>query len=67
MAAQVIKFMIATAAAIVLARLLTPQDFGLIGMVVIVTNFIGMFQYLGLSSATVRWPELNHQQVSTLF
>jgi PST family polysaccharide transporter len=26
-----------------------------------------MFQYLGLSTATVKWSELNHQQVSTLF
>jgi len=65
--AQVLKFGIATAATIVLARLLTPQDYGLIGMVVIVTNFVGMFQYLGLSTATMRWSELNHQQVSTLF
>jgi len=36
-------------------------------MVVIITNFVGMFQYLGLSTATVRWSELNHEQVSTLF
>jgi O-antigen/teichoic acid export membrane protein len=65
--AQVLKFAIATAATIVLARLLTPQDYGLIGMVVIITNFVGMFQYMGLSTATMRWSELNHQQVSTLF
>ena len=65
--AQVLKFAIATAATIVLARLLTPQDYGLIGMVVIVVNFVGMFPFLGLSTATMRWSKLNHQQVSTLF
>lgn len=65
--AQVFKFIFSTAATIVLARLLTPQDYGLIGMVVIITNFVGMFQYLGLSTATVRWSTLNHEQVSTLF
>jgi PST family polysaccharide transporter len=65
--AQVFKFVFSTAATIVLARLLTPQDYGLIGMVVIITNFVGMFQYLGLSTATVSWSKLNHEQVSTLF
>ncbi len=67
LSAQVFKFAFATAATIMLARLLTPQDYGLIGMVVIITNFVGMFQYLGLSTATIRWSELNHEQVSTLF
>jgi len=67
LSAQVFKFVFSTAVTIVLARLLTPQDYGLIGMVVIITNFVGMFQYLGLSTATVRWSELNHKQVSTLF
>ena len=65
--AQVFKFVLSTVAAIVLARLLTPDDYGLIGMVAILVNFVGMFQYLGLSTATVKWAELNHQQVSTLF
>src|SRR3977135_441483 len=36
-------------------------------MVSILINFVGMFQYLGLSTATVRWSELSHKQVSTLF
>jgi O-antigen/teichoic acid export membrane protein len=67
LSAQVLKFVISTAATIVLARMLTPQDYGLIGMVVIITNFVGMFQYMGLSTATVKWAELSHPQVSTLF
>jgi PST family polysaccharide transporter len=65
--AQVLKFLLSTATAIILARLLMPEDYGLIGMVAIIVGFLGMFQYLGLSSATVRWAELSHQQVSTLF
>jgi O-antigen/teichoic acid export membrane protein len=67
LAAQFVKFVTSTAAAIVLARLLTPQDYGLIGMVAIIVNFVGMFQYLGLSTATVKWSQLDHKQVSTLF
>ncbi len=65
--AQGFKFVLSTVAAIALARLLAPEDYGLIGMVAILVNFVGMFQYLGLSTATVRWAELNHKQVSTLF
>ena len=41
--AQVCKFVLSTLSAIVLARLLTPQDYGLIGMVAIVVGFLGMF------------------------
>jgi PST family polysaccharide transporter len=67
LSAQVFKFVFSTVATIVLARLLTPEDYGLIGMVAILINFVGMFQYMGLSTATVKWSELNHQQVSTLF
>jgi O-antigen/teichoic acid export membrane protein len=67
LSAQVFKFVLSTATAIVLARLLMPEDYGLIGMVAIVVGFLGMFQYLGLSTATVKWSQLSHQQVSTLF
>src|SRR6266571_3532467 len=67
MTAQGFKFVFSTVATIALARLLTPEDYGLIGMVAILINFVGMFQYLGLSTATVKWAELNHRQVSTLF
>jgi len=67
MSAQILKFVLTTVAAIALARLLTPDDYGLIAMVAILVNFVGMFQYLGLSTATVKWAELTHQQVSTLF
>jgi PST family polysaccharide transporter len=67
LSAQVIKFVTSTAAAIVLARLLTPEDYGLIGLVAIIVNFVGMFQYLGLATATIKWEQLNHRQVSNLF
>ena len=67
LAAQVCKFALSTTTAIVLARLLAPEDYGLIGMVAIFVGFLGMFQYLGLPTATVKWSELSHPQVSTLF
>jgi len=38
----------------VLARLLTPEEFGLIAMVTAVTGFVMMFKDMGLSMATVQ-------------
>lgn len=67
LAAQVGKFLISTAATIVLARLLTPEDYGLIGMVAILVSFFMMFQYLGLPTATIKWAHLDHHVVSELF
>jgi PST family polysaccharide transporter len=60
-------FVMRTASIIVLARLLTPQDYGLVAMVTIITNFVMMFKDMGLSMATIQKAELNHSQVSTLF
>jgi PST family polysaccharide transporter len=66
-AAQGIKFIVSMSSTIVLARLLTPQDYGLIGMVIVIIGFISMFKDLGLSLATVQRAEITHHQVSTLF
>lgn len=65
--AQGLKFVIQTATTIVMARLLSPQDFGLQGMVVVVTGFLGLFQDAGLGMATVQRLEVTHEQTSTLF
>ncbi|RME38853.1 MAG: lipopolysaccharide biosynthesis protein [Planctomycetota bacterium] len=64
---QACKFLIALGGLMVLARLLTPVDFGLLGMVVAVTGFLMLFKDLGLSMATIQRPDLTHEQVSTLF
>lgn len=67
MTAQVIKFVLITASTVVLARLLTPEDFGLIAMVTVVVNFAQMFKDAGLSMATVQKDRISHEQISTLF
>jgi PST family polysaccharide transporter len=64
---QGLKFTISMVATVVLARLLSPQDYGLIGMVIVITGFISMFKDVGLSVVTVQREEINHQQISTLF
>lgn len=65
--AQGAKFVVQTATVMVLARLLSPEDFGLQGMVVVVTGLLGLFRDAGLGLATVQRHEVTHQQVSTLF
>lgn len=60
-------FLLTMVSAVVLARLLTPQDFGLVAMIAPLLTFMGFFRDLGLSTATVQQSEINHEQVSTLF
>jgi len=67
MAAQGARFFLQMGSTVVLARLLTPQDYGLIAMVTAVTGFVAMFKDMGLSMATVQRAEINHGQISTLF
>jgi len=67
MTAQVIKFLLYTGSVVVLARLLTPQDYGLVAMVTAVSGFVALFKDMGLSMATIQKAEINHSQVSTLF
>jgi O-antigen/teichoic acid export membrane protein len=53
--------------AVVLARLLTPDDFGLVGMVSVFINFLFIFKDIGLSHATIQKDEITRPQISTLF
>jgi len=64
---QVTRFLLHTLSIVFLARILTPGDFGLIGMVVAVTGFIMMFKDLGLPTVTLQREEISHAQVSNLF
>jgi O-antigen/teichoic acid export membrane protein len=64
---QGLKFLIGMIATVVLARLLTPQDYGLIGMAAVIIGFVSIFKDLGLSAATIQRAEINTAQISTLF
>jgi len=65
--AQGAKFVLNFLAAAVLARLLNPRDFGLVGMVLGVTALVGVFTQLGLSIATIQREKITQAQVSNLF
>jgi PST family polysaccharide transporter len=67
MTAQGVRFVLQIAGTMILARLLTPNDYGLIAMVAVVVGFAGMFKDAGLSMATVQKDKITHEQISTLF
>jgi O-antigen/teichoic acid export membrane protein len=51
----------------ILARLLSPRDFGLVAMSTALTGFIGILQDAGLVSAAIQARELSAKQSGTLF
>ncbi len=52
---------------IILARLLSPSDFGLVGMTAIVIGFITLFKDLGTSAAVIQRKDLSEQLLSSIF
>jgi PST family polysaccharide transporter len=66
-ASQVVMFVLRLASIMVLARLIGPEHFGLIGMVTALTVLIEKFEDLGMGDAVVQRREITHEQVSNLF
>lgn len=52
---------------IILARLLYPEEFGIVGMAAIFTGFISRFNELGLSAAIIQRKNVNEIHLSTSF
>jgi O-antigen/teichoic acid export membrane protein len=61
------SFVLRTVSMVILARLLAPADFGLVGMVMACTGFLGLVQDAGLSMATIQRAVITRAQTSTLF
>src|SRR5262245_21928574 len=55
------------AAAVILARLLTPEDFGLVAIVLVLTSFAPGLIDLGLGDAVAQRAKISQAQVSSLF
>jgi len=51
----------------ILARLLDPVDFGLLGMVTAFTGVLSLFRDFGLSAASIQRTDVTEDQASTLF
>jgi O-antigen/teichoic acid export membrane protein len=65
--AQAATFVIRVGSLMLLARLLEPKDFGLVGMVTAVIGVLNLFRDFGLSTATVQRTTISDGQISTLF
>ena len=52
---------------VLLARLLLPEDFGSLAIIVSVTNYATLFIQSGLSTAIVQKEDLDRTDISTLF
>jgi len=66
-AAGLADFVLRISSTAILARLILPQQFGLIMMVTAVTAIADQFRDLGLSTVTVQRKEISHQEVTNLF
>jgi O-antigen/teichoic acid export membrane protein len=65
--AQAANFLLRIGSLMILARLLNPKDFGLVGMVTAFTGVLNLFRDFGLSTATVQRNTVTEEQISTLF
>ena len=52
---------------VVLARLLSPREFGLIAMVTVITGFAGIFAEFGFSAALIQKQEVQPEHLSSVF
>jgi O-antigen/teichoic acid export membrane protein len=66
-AAQAMKFILRVVSTAILARLVTPEEFGLVAMTGIISGFVGLLASTGLGQATVQRDRITHAQISALF
>src|SRR5882724_10234393 len=67
MVAQAANFVFRIGSLMILARLLDPKDFGLVGMVTAFTGVLNLFRDFGLSTAAVQRATVSEEQMSTLY
>ena len=67
MSAQLIKIIVQVGGVVVLARLLTPGDYGLVAMVTSVVGVAEIFRDFGLSAAAIQAKTLSRRQRDNLF
>ena len=67
MSGSVLSMLISIGSTAILARLLIPEYFGLIGMVMALTTIFERFKELGLHTATVQRKDISYEQITNLF
>jgi PST family polysaccharide transporter len=66
-AGQAVQTVLTFGSVAILARVLTPDDFGLVAMAGAVNALFSMFRDAGLATVTVQRARLTHAQVSNMF
>ncbi|MEO0685125.1 MAG: oligosaccharide flippase family protein, partial [Cyanobacteria bacterium J06649_11] len=64
---QIAKLVLTLLSTMLIARILKPEDFGLIAIARIGTNFTSLFGDLGLPMATIQKVNIDDQEISNLF
>ena len=64
---QTANFILRFGSTAVLARLLTPHDYGLVGMTAVITGFVAIFKDAGLTSATIQRAEITIRKCQCCF
>jgi polysaccharide transporter, PST family len=67
LASQGVRFVLQFGSLVVLARLLSPRDFGLVAMVTAITGVAEIVRDFGLSSAAIQAKNLTDEERSNLF
>jgi PST family polysaccharide transporter len=67
MVTEVVNLLVTIGATSILARILSPSDFGLLGMVFALTAIAERFKDIGLGRATIQKQTITHPEVSNLF
>ena len=65
--AQLLNYGIQLIGAIILSRILTPDDFGLVAMVMVISLLLANFGGNGFTEAIIQEEKIDHIQTSTLF
>lgn len=64
---SILAKVVSLASTLVLARLLTPEDFGLVAMATTVTGFIGFFNEMGIGAAIIQRTNLRKEELNGCF
>lgn len=51
----------------ILARILTPEDYGIVAVTTVFTNFFGVFADMGIGTAIIQNKELTKDDINNIF
>jgi len=64
---QGVRLVVQIGSVVVLARLVTPEDFGLVAFLASIFAFVGLFSEFGLTMAIVQKEQIREEDLNTLF